>query len=61
MRPQKRAVEYGWIIRDVQDAKLISKGAKRNRTKSGTRRERGTTEKQGDIAEVGVLTEEPFS
>ena len=45
--------------RDVQDAG--SKAAKRHRTKGGTRRERGTRVKQGDIAEVGVLTEEQCS
>ena len=43
---------------DVQDAKSSSKGAKRHRTKGGTRREQGTRVKQRDIVEVGVRTEE---
>ena len=47
--------------RYVQDARSSSKGAKRHRKKGGTRRERGTREKQGDMVEVGVLTEEQFS
>ena len=44
--------------RYVQDARSSSKGAKRHRTKGGTRREQGTRVKQRDIVEVGVRTEE---
>ena len=51
------ALENEQIREDVQQMRLSDK---RYRTKGGTRRERGTTEKQGDIAEVEVLMEELF-